>query len=550
MLSGLPAVGLERPWLLLLLGLPLLIRHWRRRSHHRLQQYAEPALWQFLLPAKQLAAATVRGLWPAAWSLLVLAAASPYITTDPGNRPSLDIALIVDVSPSMSSLDVTPSRLDNALTRVRHWLPSQQGHRIGLIAYSANAYQILPPTSDLDAVDHFVAALNTDLTRLQGSNLSAALELAARQLSHGPTNNRAAILISDGDLHDHDEALSAARHLTLQHVRLYTLGVGTSGGALVRDSTGRIVTEQDHPVVSRLQAPVLATLATLTGGRYLPLSDPGSMSTLSAQLRQLSHDQRSADTQHHHALFQWPLALAMVLLVIDQIIAPRRLTTALLAGWLLLSILVLPGHVRAGMVDEQRAHQALMRADYPLAQRLYRDSNTYNGQLGYGVASYRRGDYPRAQQAFLRARQLAQTAQQRASACFNLGNTLFELDDTAQAIHWYQQALTLDRWHKKAAYNLQQIRRRQQLQTQDAAMAAARSHQGNGPQPADDAADTSIDGQRSSPPITRRQATDTLLTSHPSDPARTLPDDARQVLRQRFAAQDSRYPARRELRPW
>lgn len=445
----------EPLWLLLML-LPWLMLAGRRRGtpDNRLQRFADPPLLQRLLigdPRRPLR----RHALIAAWMLGTLAAAGPYWLPDdaaPGDQRGADVVVIVDISPSMAAADLAPSRLERVKRELRDFAALLGGDRIGLVAFSANAYAMLPLTTDHDAFLRFVDLLDPSLTERPGSNLARALEVAGGLLRDSAKDSRALVLLSDGEYHDRD-SLSAARRLGTNGLPLFVVGVGTDAGAPVPGNDGHFLQYQDQVVISHRDRPALRDVAAAAGGAYFDLrDDDGEWRAVFAQLRARTRAAPHAMVQPLSAiaLYPWPLAASLALFLWGGL--RRREGLAL---WLLpLLLMAPPSPVKAAPWSEQRAYDALARGDYPQAQRLYRDLDDYNGQLGLGVAAYRRGDWQTALTAFKQATERAADNAQKARALYDTGNALAQLHRFEAASNAYREALRLQPDLAKAGLNL------------------------------------------------------------------------------------------------
>jgi hypothetical protein len=125
---------------------------------------------------------------------------------------------------------------------------------------------------------------------------------------------------------------------------IFALGVGTEQGAFVPadttlpadsgatwhlDNIGR-------PVISRLRAEELRRIAQATNGLYAQWDDPRAVSTIAAGIQKLAARPLGVETQEEpDERFQWPLAVAILLLAADLLRFPlpgaRALRTATLA---------------------------------------------------------------------------------------------------------------------------------------------------------------------------------------------------------------------------
>lgn len=449
----------EPLWLLLAL-LPLLGMVWRKRSRrdNKLEGFADPPLLPWLLvgepqrPIKSIALLL-------AWTLAALAAVGPYWQTKDAaqtEQRGTDIAMIVDISPSMGTADISPTRLERSKRELRDFTALLGNDRLGLVAFSANAYSVLPLTTDHEAFLRFVDLLDPGLTARPGSNLSRALEVAERLLSASAKQSRAIVLISDGEYHD-PQTVAAARRLGTSNIPLFVIGVGTESGGPVPDSDGRFMRYQGQVVISHLDRSELQTLAKAGQGAYFDIrEDDHEWRDLLAQLRSRTREAAHAASQppmQGIALYPWLLTVSLILFLWSG--ARRRDALAMVMLPVLLPLLLIwPSPGEAAPWSEQRAYEALQQGDYAEAQRLYDGVDNYSGQLGLGTAAYRRQEWQPALAAFKRAAQRAGDNQQKAHSLYNAGNALAQLRRFEEASKSYQSALRLQPNLAKAALNL------------------------------------------------------------------------------------------------
>src|ERR671925_713702 len=195
------------------------------------------------------------GLALLAFATLCVAFARPHATSlVPKERAT--IILVLDVSGSMQSSDVRPSRLGAAQKAVRAFLdrvPPQV--RIGLVAFSGDAEVAAPPTTDrallrqsLDGIGTFPAFGGTAI----GDALAVAVDLAKQAVSGGSsplaslsaapsdTKGLASILfLSDGhQTRGVLEPLQGAERAKAAGIPVYTVSLGTPGGVVTREWDG------------------------------------------------------------------------------------------------------------------------------------------------------------------------------------------------------------------------------------------------------------------------------------------------------------------------
>ena len=118
---------------------------------------------------------------------------------DEVKRKGLDLLLAVDVSRSMLSNDVQPSRLERVKLATQDLINELQGDRVGLIAFAGRAFLQAPLTIDYDAAIDSINDLDTKTIPEGGTNISEAIALATRTFGKSATGNRALIIFTDGE---------------------------------------------------------------------------------------------------------------------------------------------------------------------------------------------------------------------------------------------------------------------------------------------------------------------------------------------------------------
>lgn len=453
----------EPLWLLLAL-VPWTVWLWQRRRRgpgSGMARYADPHLWPWLLVgAPRLGHGT---LVTVAWLLAAIAAAGPQwdsASQEQQARRGIDIMTVVDISPSMLTTDVSPSRLGRAKLKLRDFVHLLHGDRVGLVPFSANAYLTLPLTHDRDAFTYFVSALNPELVSKTGSNLQRALSVAGQALQAGGRQGKAIVLLSDGESHG-PPSLSTARALGRAGIPLYILGMGTVDGGPVPTPRGQFMKFDGHVVVSHLKRARLRRLAEASGGAYTDLrDDDGDWKTLFKAMRGHVPENRYSITtaSPNRALFPWFLAASLALFLFAGL---SRTQPALLALALLIPFGT-PQPAYAWPWQEQAALKALNGGEYARAVKLYRRVAGYKGYLGTGAGLYRLRDYAAAADQFRRAAAAAGSAGERAKAEYDLGNAYARLGRLDRAAEAYRRALRARPDYPHAALNLSLISKTRQ----------------------------------------------------------------------------------------
>lgn len=461
MIELLSQLQLREP-LWLLLCVPLLGQAWRhhnRRGGARLARFADAHLLQHLLRGDPAAAPPARRMLLLAWLLAALAASGPYLAratpADAAPR-GVDIVAIVDISPSMRVTDIAPDRLARARLELTDFVARLQGDRVGLIAFSSNAYTLLPPTRDRRIFVEYLSYLDSDLVFRHGSNLARALEQAEAYLQRDAQPARAVLLLTDGESH-YPGAVDRARRLGAAGVPVLVMGIGSDTGGPVPGTRGGYISDDGEPVTSRISRAVLQDIAAASGGVYTDVRDDDSdWRLLFDRLDAIGRDNRSAAdfAAAGYALFPWLLTGALVLFMAAGVRRAEGL--ALLLLW---PLAALPPPAQAWIWQEQQAWDALQRGDCAAARTGYRQLDSYQGWFGAGVAAYRCERWQEAADAFATASTLAARDDERARAAYNRGNSLAQQADVAAAGRAFEEALHWRPNYQQAARNLTLMRR-------------------------------------------------------------------------------------------
>ena len=360
---------------------------------------------------------------------------------------SLDILVAVDTSRSMLATDQTPNRLERAKLAVLDLMRLAKRDRLGLIAFSGTAFLQCPLTIDRNAFVQNVNSLSTDIIPQGGTAISEAVAEAVRTFEKEEDNHKVLVLMTDGE--DHEAGVTeAAQKANDIGMKIFTIGLGSSKGELIQlpnPQTGRLEflkDESGNVVKSRLNETLLRELSTGTGALYLPLKGANTMERLyESRLAGLTPNRiENQMTKRYIERYQWPLGLAILLLLIEMLLAEGRRqsqkntvsTGVALAtlGLLLLApaALATPADARRAM-DQNEFGRALL-----LYEKLLEESPE-DARLHYnaGAAAYRAGDFEKARNHFnstLSSSEAPLPLQQR--AFYNLGNAMFRLGENTE----------------------------------------------------------------------------------------------------------------------
>lgn len=115
----------------------------------------------------------------------VIAVAGPTWSKQPSPWFSETAPLVVaiEVTDSMRSNDLQPTRLDRARFKVLDLLEQRTGSRTALIAYAGSAHIVMPPSTDAAVLKLFLDSLDPAIMPNAGTNAASVLPVADQVLA-------------------------------------------------------------------------------------------------------------------------------------------------------------------------------------------------------------------------------------------------------------------------------------------------------------------------------------------------------------------------------
>lgn len=377
-----------------------------------------------------------------------------------------DLYVLLDVSRSMLAQDVSPDRITWAKRKILDLAALLPGDRIGILAFSGSAFLACPLTSDSQALPLFLDSLGPESTTGAGTAISSALDLAVERLGKQKSSRSAVLLLTDGEDHD-GGAEGAARRAAEAGVSVFALGVGKPEGAPIPEPGGGFKkTNGGEMVLTRLDEGALQAITRAGGGAYWR-SQPGD-GDLQAVVSAFSGAEEGGETSTGkrsvpEERFQWPLALAVLLLLTEAFLQdglPRFAWRWAAAALLLLGPVArgadLKGLYESGKYDElerQLLEKQVRRPEDP--DLLYDLGNTL----------YRQSKFAEAEKAFAAAAEKTQ-GESKARALYNKGNAAFRQNRFEEAIGEYETTLAINPKDEDARHNLTLAKKRLEEQKQ------------------------------------------------------------------------------------
>jgi Ca-activated chloride channel family protein len=250
-------------------------------------------------------------------------------TTEISTALGEDILFMLDCSKSMLSTDVPPNRLTRAKYAILDFVQKHGRGRVGLVAFSGQAFLQCPLTFDYDAFREALLSVDEKTIPVPGTDIGRALDEGFRAMEKND-RHKVMVLLTDGEDLERS-GVAMAKSLADKGIVVHAIGVGTEAGSPIRilNERGTVdyVRDGDRNVVlSHLDANTLGTIAQATHGTYEPLGALGEGLTRVRHL--VENSTNSADFSKTRKLgvdrFYIPVAALIILLVVESLIGTRR----------------------------------------------------------------------------------------------------------------------------------------------------------------------------------------------------------------------------------
>ncbi|MCP4810641.1 MAG: VWA domain-containing protein [Proteobacteria bacterium] len=302
------------PWWFLLLPLValLVLRTWLPGGRARLG-------WTPMAGGKSwrtLTAWLPEALGSIGFVLVIAAMARPQFTHTETvvESTGIDIVLTLDVSGSMDAQDFEfrgrrLNRLDLAKVVVGDFIEGREHDRVSLVVFGEEAFTQVPLTLDHEGVQRFLAQVEIGMAGENATAIGHAIAVGSRRLAELDNPTKVLILLTDGQdtAKNQIDPLLATEAARAVGVRIYTIGVGATGGFMNR------VLRPSDPVDTK----TLTRIAESTGGAYFRATDAKALEEIYATIDDL--EKTTAEVKqyvHREELYRWALLPGMLLLVL------------------------------------------------------------------------------------------------------------------------------------------------------------------------------------------------------------------------------------------
>ncbi|MBN1199253.1 MAG: VWA domain-containing protein [Bacteroidales bacterium] len=302
---------------------------WKKKA---LQRFGElPVIGQLLPDMSNSKLVLKFVLMMTAWGLLVFVLIGPQTGSKLENvqRKGIDLIIALDVSNSMLTQDIKPSRIERAKQSISRLIDKLEGDRIGIIVFAGKAYTQLPITTDYAAAKLFISTINPGMIPTQGTAIGEAIEMAINSLNDSK-RNKALVIISDGEDHE-GNVLEQAERAAAKGISIYTIGMGLPEGGPIPEYNGDLMVgfkkdRDGNPIVSQLDETLLQQIATIGKGLYVRATNSETgLNKIFDDINAIQKSEiESKQFSDYENQFQYFLAIALILLILDLFIFERK----------------------------------------------------------------------------------------------------------------------------------------------------------------------------------------------------------------------------------
>ena len=387
-------------FLLLICAIPLffIFYGWYKRGRRkRIQKFGNPEMVDALMPERSKSRGWLKlTLFSLSWLFLMIGLARPQIGAKlkETKENGAEIMIALDVSNSMLAKDYSPNRLERAKMDISRIVDRLHSDRIGLVIFAGEAFVQLPITADYVSAKIFLNSIDNTSIPIQGTDLADAIYTCSRSFSQEAsegTNNRAIILISDGEDHE-GEAVEAAQDAASQGIKVYCVGVGTPEGVPIEMQDGQMLRDKEgNIVVTKLNEQILREIADAGGGAYIKATDGSfGLSEILDHIRQLEKTSyQSLAFAEYEEQYMYFFGIALFFLLLEFVIGNRKLKKSLFLIALLLTVTSVQSFAQADRAEVRKGNKFFKNEHFKQAEVEYRkgllkDSLSIKGNYNLG----------------------------------------------------------------------------------------------------------------------------------------------------------------------
>ena len=232
----------------------------------------------------------------------------------------IDIMLAVDVSTSMLAEDFKPNRVEGVKEVAQNFIAKRSNDNIGLTFFAGEAYTQCPLTTDHTVLMALYNSADCQMalrgTINDGTAIGDGIMNSLLRLRDSKAKSKVIILLTDGVNNSGNiSPLTAAEIAKKENVRIYTIGIGSSGMApfpLPTGGTAMMPVEIDEET--------MRSISSQTGGLYFRAHKNAELDEIYNEIDKLERTKFSVKHYSKRNELYMPFALAAFVVFLLELV--------------------------------------------------------------------------------------------------------------------------------------------------------------------------------------------------------------------------------------
>lgn len=257
-------------------------------------------------------------------SLLIIALARPRtvdVSSKIKKQEGIDIAMAVDISGSMLSKDLKPSRLEALKSVAQDFVLERPNDRFAIVAYAGESFTLCPITSDHKVIVNSIRDMKYGMLE-DGTAIGMGLGTAVNKLKDSKAKSKVIILLTDGvNNSGMIDPITSAELAFENNIKVYTIGIGTKGMAptpIGYDRNNNLV-YRNLPV--EIDEKLLKEIANKTNGKYFRATSNTKLEKIYSEIDEMQKTEiQELKFYNYSEEFRILVLLAGLLIIIELLL--------------------------------------------------------------------------------------------------------------------------------------------------------------------------------------------------------------------------------------